>query len=200
MKNLLRTYRTKTELKRFTSDPTGAQRDRRRRIFSAVEAAIVLVAVFYSLYWALSISLAAPKSNNPFNGLQSESWTASPQNRPTVSKKKGGENLMAFESGPSNIVTVTPKAANAGTNNVAVPQNLAGVAADSKVVLTWEPSAGAGGYNVYRATGAGAFALLTTITLASPTPTYTDAAGPNNLLPAPVNGTVYRYQVTATTP
>jgi hypothetical protein len=61
--------------------------------------------------------------------------------------------------------------------------------------VIWEATAGATGYNVYRATGAGAFALLATVAVGTINYFDTGAAGSN--LPAPVNGTTYRYQVTA---
>ncbi len=101
---------------------------------------------------------------------------------------------MPFETQPSNTVELTPRPQQ-GTQNVPSVPVMSGVAGDNKCFLQWEPVQGATGYKLYRATGAGAFVLLQT------TPAnqsmVTDSGGISSGLPAPVNGTTYRYQVTA---
>lgn len=86
------------------------------------------------------------------------------------------------ESAPSTQQSATPQAVPAPT----APANLAAVAKDSLVTLTWSAVAGATSYSVYRSTSAGSQG---TKIASAVMPTYTDGAV--------TNGTTYYYQVTS---
>jgi hypothetical protein len=190
----LKSYPTKAALQNGLRDEIAHVPSRNQRIFSAAEGMTVLGVFWFSLWLLLSTFWQPQTSNLPLNPPPSGGLTRlQAQGTPHNLQKTGGKNTLKTYGAYSNEVQVTP-AADAGVGTVT---NLAALAGNNSVQLTWNAVAGAAGYEVERKQTSMAFQVIASNVVNA---TYIDSASTTAPINgAPQNGSSYVYRVRAFT-